>query len=298
MTAKFNFRDFVTFSEPLNEVLTLIDALESEVEEAVRTSFYYLEGDPYHFEGDFGERCRVLAREVNDVIDHSRMLAKESGNIAMAEMVESVADYLDESIRCATSRAGQECCFDDLLEEGFLRNFGRTDLIPEDHQKGFSSKFLRWAGEAQCDQMVVCAAVKTNENRAFDSLIDHGFVIRKALRLRILLQDEGLTGVELAIVARTYASEETIDHPPPGLRVVRLPYSVRAGTPVIVYPISTGVGTDCFLHGVRHVGGDLFSAALPTLMQRDHGILVGHLNGRDYATAIAHRHSPSLLAAL
>lgn len=64
-------------------------------------------------------------------------------------------------------------------------------------------------------------------------LLDHGFMADRAC-----VWEKSLEGHELAVVARTYCSDEEIDNPPAGLRCVRLPSQVMGkgdlGTPIAV----------------------------------------------------------------
>ena len=99
---------------------------------------------------------------------------------------------------------------------------------------------------------------------SLSGLLDHGFIAERACVWG------GFEGHELAIVSRTYVSDDSIDNPPDGLRCVRLPAEVMGtgdmGTPIATMIIShTPVADSLLSLGVW----DLPAHMLPYLLPLD-----------------------------
>ncbi len=76
------------------------------------------------------------------------------------------------------------------------------------------------------------------------SLLDHGFIV-DAAPLYAKLADPGsdLNGHEIAIVSRTYCTDDDIDNPPDGLKCVRLPDHFLGGdaeSSTVIMTVITG----------------------------------------------------------
>lgn len=96
-------------------------------------------------------------------------------------------------------------------------------------------------------------------------LMDHGFIADRAC-----VWDKRLEGHEVAIVARTYCSDEEIDNPPPGLRCVRLPDRVKGskepGTAIAVVVTGKSKVAEDVLTACTSMPADMISHALPLAM--------------------------------
>lgn len=107
----------------------------------------------------------------------------------------------------------------------------------------------------------------------FPTLMDHGFIADSAC-----VWDERLEGHEFALIARTYASDDKIDNPPPGLKIIRLDPIVKGedpGTAIGIVVESKTLVSECFLEAFLNLPAWYFSHAIPKSMRDErYGILV------------------------
>ena len=100
-----------------------------------------------------------------------------------------------------------------------------------------------------------------------DRLLDHGFVADRAC-----VWDHRLEGHELAVVARTYCDDNTIDNPPDGLRCIRLDASVCGddpGTAIAVVITGNTPASVAVLSACTSMPADMLAFMLPLNMVND-----------------------------
>ncbi|MBP7983236.1 MAG: hypothetical protein KAY97_00120 [Chromatiaceae bacterium] len=106
--------------------------------------------------------------------------------------------------------------------------------------------------------------------RTFDlsRLLDHGFIADRAC-----CWDQRLEGHEYAIVARTYCSDEEIDHPPEGLRCIRLKPAVLGkedlGTAIAVVIVGKSAAAEAILTACSQLPVEVLAHMIPLAMIQD-----------------------------
>jgi hypothetical protein len=109
-----------------------------------------------------------------------------------------------------------------------------------------------------------CKIYSLNSVRAdsvVGSLVDHGFIADRAC-----LWETSLDGHEFAVVARTYCSDQQIDHPPQGLKCIRLPKEILSpdepGTPIAVVVTGNTPAAEALLSAFTAMPADLLAFAI------------------------------------
>lgn len=120
----------------------------------------------------------------------------------------------------------------------------------------------------------------------FRRLFDHGFIAAKAP----VWSDGALEGSEIAIVSRTYCSDNEIDNPPDGLRCWRLPKCVvgdnEPGIAIATVVIKQTTAANCFLTICGRLPSDMMAYAISQEMcKRGYGVLLSP----DWANGISAR---------
>jgi len=114
-------------------------------------------------------------------------------------------------------------------------------------------------------------------------LLDHGFIADGACAW-----DERLEGHEVAIVARTYCSDDEIDNPPEGLRCVRLGDAAMGeddeGTAIAIVVTGATEAAEKVLSACVHMPADLLANAI-SLPMASSGLCVALL-GTDVSAAV------------
>ena len=100
-------------------------------------------------------------------------------------------------------------------------------------------------------------------------LVDHGFVANRAC----IWGSPELEGYEIAVIARTYCDDKTIDNPPDGLHCMRLPKKVMGvvdcGTPIAIVVTKKTAAAEELLKGCCYMPADMIAFTLPQHMTID-----------------------------
>jgi hypothetical protein len=129
----------------------------------------------------------------------------------------------------------------------------------------FPGRFFQWA---QC-KPTNYGYVPWRPGDLTGFLVDHGFIVDQAC----VWSNGDLEGSEIAIISRTYCSDDELDNPPKGLRCWRLPVELIGddpGTGIATVITAGSPAADAFLRMSRKLPADMMAYAIPKAM-RDKG---------------------------